>query len=381
MTQNTQTPAGWYPDPLGLPQLRWWDGRSWTEHTSDARLPLVAQDDADQVPLVETVVATEPAEEPVILQATRSDSRQAETVRSETVRSETAQAVPSAEDSPAAEATPSPRSAPAADAAPAYSIAPTFTPWFAGDPAATTASAAAAAAASANAAPAQAPSGSAGSEAFMQAAFAGMEGDVEAAFRAEASKLGWNLEEQFDQVFQEEVDRAATNLDAQFDAAFGGGSSATGLEAQFDAAFAGSAASTSAASASASSATAATAAPTTATRLDAGFDSLLGGGASSPAASSPAAAPASAFTAPGSEPDLNHFDAMFGTEPELVRQAPSFPTVPAPASPGGMPSAAADFGRIPAPTPVDSPRIDRERPGRSRSPWGDSLRKLFRRDS
>ncbi len=36
-------PAGWYPDPLGLPQLRWWDSQAWTEHTSDARAPIVVQ--------------------------------------------------------------------------------------------------------------------------------------------------------------------------------------------------------------------------------------------------------------------------------------------------------------------------------------------------
>ena len=36
-------PAGWYPDPLGLPQLRWWDSNAWTEHTSDARAPIVVQ--------------------------------------------------------------------------------------------------------------------------------------------------------------------------------------------------------------------------------------------------------------------------------------------------------------------------------------------------
>lgn len=36
-------PAGWYPDPLGLPQLRWWDAQAWTEHTSEARAPMVAQ--------------------------------------------------------------------------------------------------------------------------------------------------------------------------------------------------------------------------------------------------------------------------------------------------------------------------------------------------
>ena len=25
-------PAGWYPDPAGSPQERWWDGRGWSEH-------------------------------------------------------------------------------------------------------------------------------------------------------------------------------------------------------------------------------------------------------------------------------------------------------------------------------------------------------------
>ncbi|WP_433433291.1 DUF2510 domain-containing protein [Nonomuraea sp. CA-141351] len=28
---TTQTPAGWYPDPYGEPQLRWWDGNQWTD--------------------------------------------------------------------------------------------------------------------------------------------------------------------------------------------------------------------------------------------------------------------------------------------------------------------------------------------------------------
>lgn len=26
-------PPAWYPDPSGTPQLRWWDGRQWTQHT------------------------------------------------------------------------------------------------------------------------------------------------------------------------------------------------------------------------------------------------------------------------------------------------------------------------------------------------------------
>ncbi|MBF8194028.1 DUF2510 domain-containing protein, partial [Nonomuraea sp. K274] len=30
---TTQTPAGWYPDPYGDPQLRWWDGDQWTDAT------------------------------------------------------------------------------------------------------------------------------------------------------------------------------------------------------------------------------------------------------------------------------------------------------------------------------------------------------------
>jgi len=38
---DRQVPAGWYPDPLGLPQLRWWDGQGWAEHISEARRPLI----------------------------------------------------------------------------------------------------------------------------------------------------------------------------------------------------------------------------------------------------------------------------------------------------------------------------------------------------
>src|SRR4051794_35248321 len=32
---NKPTAAGWYPDPLGMPKLRWHDGASWTDHTAD----------------------------------------------------------------------------------------------------------------------------------------------------------------------------------------------------------------------------------------------------------------------------------------------------------------------------------------------------------
>ena len=32
-------PAGWYADPLGIPQLRWWNGEGWTEHVAAAAQP------------------------------------------------------------------------------------------------------------------------------------------------------------------------------------------------------------------------------------------------------------------------------------------------------------------------------------------------------
>lgn len=41
-----RVPAGWYPDPLGLPQLRWWDNHAWTEHVSDARQPMMTSQTA-----------------------------------------------------------------------------------------------------------------------------------------------------------------------------------------------------------------------------------------------------------------------------------------------------------------------------------------------
>ncbi|MFF4250159.1 phospholipid scramblase-related protein [Streptomyces sp. NPDC001663] len=35
MTTQSNTPAGWYPDPHGAPQtLRYWDGTQWTQHTN-----------------------------------------------------------------------------------------------------------------------------------------------------------------------------------------------------------------------------------------------------------------------------------------------------------------------------------------------------------
>jgi hypothetical protein len=35
----TATPAGWYPNPADASQLRYWDGKHWTEHRTPARPP------------------------------------------------------------------------------------------------------------------------------------------------------------------------------------------------------------------------------------------------------------------------------------------------------------------------------------------------------
>ena len=45
MTVNptaSAAPAGWYRDPLGIPQLRWWNGIGWTNHIQEERTELHA---------------------------------------------------------------------------------------------------------------------------------------------------------------------------------------------------------------------------------------------------------------------------------------------------------------------------------------------------
>lgn len=34
---SAMAPAGWYPDPAGTDQLRWWNGSAWTEHLEERR--------------------------------------------------------------------------------------------------------------------------------------------------------------------------------------------------------------------------------------------------------------------------------------------------------------------------------------------------------
>ncbi|MEV0640763.1 phospholipid scramblase-related protein [Streptomyces sp. NPDC050619] len=44
MTTQSNTPAGWYPDPHGAPQtLRYWDGVQWTQHTNQDQQQGAAQ--------------------------------------------------------------------------------------------------------------------------------------------------------------------------------------------------------------------------------------------------------------------------------------------------------------------------------------------------
>src|SRR4051812_22026449 len=39
MSDASSSAPGWYPDPTGTGALRWWDGRTWTEHVAAAPSP------------------------------------------------------------------------------------------------------------------------------------------------------------------------------------------------------------------------------------------------------------------------------------------------------------------------------------------------------
>ncbi|MFF8474031.1 phospholipid scramblase-related protein [Streptomyces sp. NPDC015414] len=61
MTTQSNTPAGWYPDPHGAAQtLRYWDGTQWTEHTNPAQQgagqapPAAPQQQAAHIPQQQT---------------------------------------------------------------------------------------------------------------------------------------------------------------------------------------------------------------------------------------------------------------------------------------------------------------------------------------
>ncbi|MGW7074451.1 phospholipid scramblase-related protein [Streptomyces sp. NPDC054866] len=65
MTTHSNTPAGWYPDPQGAPQLlRWWDGSQWTQHTSPDQQAGGQPAQAQQVPQQAQPAQQQPAQQP-----------------------------------------------------------------------------------------------------------------------------------------------------------------------------------------------------------------------------------------------------------------------------------------------------------------------------
>ena len=44
----TGPPPGWYPDPAGTPQSRWWDGHQWSDHLQSIGLPQQSEGEAQE---------------------------------------------------------------------------------------------------------------------------------------------------------------------------------------------------------------------------------------------------------------------------------------------------------------------------------------------
>lgn len=64
MTTQSNTPAGWYPDPQGAPQLlRWWDGSQWTQHTNPDQSAGGQPAQAQQVPQQAHPAQPQPAQQ------------------------------------------------------------------------------------------------------------------------------------------------------------------------------------------------------------------------------------------------------------------------------------------------------------------------------
>ncbi|CAN5168764.1 hypothetical protein BH09ACT1_BH09ACT1_26260 [soil metagenome] len=74
---DVTVPAGWYPDPMGLPQLRWWNSHAWTELTTEAVSPIRpakaddddAADGVDESSGVIERLASTPASSPAVTPA------------------------------------------------------------------------------------------------------------------------------------------------------------------------------------------------------------------------------------------------------------------------------------------------------------------------
>lgn len=54
---NIRLPAGWYPDPDGADHRRWWDGKTWTQHTAPFQRPAPVYD------VVDLIESSEPGNE------------------------------------------------------------------------------------------------------------------------------------------------------------------------------------------------------------------------------------------------------------------------------------------------------------------------------
>lgn len=60
IAQQSSIPAGWYPDPEGRPEKRWWNGSSWTGSYAPVVAAPVAVSDAPAVPM--TFMLTDPSQ-------------------------------------------------------------------------------------------------------------------------------------------------------------------------------------------------------------------------------------------------------------------------------------------------------------------------------
>ena len=58
--QPTMVPPGWYPDPHGVAELRWWDGADWTEHLHNVIAPAEPATPAEPEPAEAEPAVAEP---------------------------------------------------------------------------------------------------------------------------------------------------------------------------------------------------------------------------------------------------------------------------------------------------------------------------------
>ena len=115
-------PAGWYPDPNGTPQHRWWDGQTWTVHVQQAQATgadmLALQSPANVISATSTSIS----------QSTEGQSTQAQSAQTQSPQAQgyTAQSAIGA--SPTRAAISAPQAAATAVATPASAATPYSSP-------------------------------------------------------------------------------------------------------------------------------------------------------------------------------------------------------------------------------------------------------------